>query len=188
MTIAVTGVTGRLGSRVARNLAQVGVTQRLIVRDPARAPELPHTEIARADYADHHDAARRALTGVGTVFMVSASEAPDRVAHHRTFIDAAVAAGVGHLVYTSFYGAGPAATFTLARDHWATEEHVRASGLSFTFLRDNLYADFLPLLVGADGVLRGPAGDGRVAAVTLDDVADAAARVLRTPGQHTGMT
>jgi len=76
--------------------------------------------------------------------MVSASETPDRVDQHISFIDAAIAAGVEHLVYISFYGASPTCTFTLARDHCATEEHIRASVLRFTFLGDNLYADFLP--------------------------------------------
>ena len=100
--------------------------------------------------------------------MVSASESADRVAQHVAFIDAAARAGVGHVVYISFFGAAPDATFTLARDHYATEEHLRASGMDFTFLRDNLYADFLPALVGDDGVIRGPAGRGRVAAVAQD--------------------
>ena len=120
--------------------------------------------------------------------MVSGSETPNRVTEHRTFIDAARAAGVGHLVYVSFYSAGPTATFTLARDHWATEEHIRASGLAFTFLRDNLYADFLPSLVGPDGVLRGPGGQGRVAAVVQDDIAAVAATVLSEPDAHAGVT
>ena len=99
---------------------------------------------------------------------------------------AAAAAGVAHLVYISFYGAAPDATFTLARDHWHTEEHLRASGLPFTFLRDNLYADFMPALVGEDGVIRGPAGDGRAAVVAQDDIADAAVAVLRDPTAHAG--
>jgi uncharacterized protein YbjT (DUF2867 family) len=103
-------------------------------------------------------------------------------------VDAAAAAGVEHLVYVSFFHAAPDATFTLARDHWATEEHIRASGLAFTFLRDNLYADFLPAMVGSDRVLRGPAGQGRVAAVAQDDVADAAAAVILHPGAHAGGT
>jgi NAD(P)H dehydrogenase (quinone) len=120
--------------------------------------------------------------------MVSAAETPDRVEQHRTFVDAAAAAGVGQLVYTSFVGAAPDAVFTLARDHWATEEHIRASGLSFTFLRDNLYADFLPMMAGEDGVIRGPAGDGRAAMVAQDDIADAAVAVLRAPGAHAGRT
>lgn len=107
---------------------------------------------------------------------------------HRRFVDAAVDAGVGHIVYTSFHGAGPDATFTLAREHWATEECLRDSGMAVTVLRDNLYADFLPGLVGEDGVIRGPAGDGRVAAVARDDVADVAAAVLRAPHEHHGCT
>jgi NAD(P)H dehydrogenase (quinone) len=122
------------------------------------------------------------------VLMVSAAEHPDRVGQHRTFIDAAADAGVEHLVYVSFLGAAPDATFTLARDHWATEEHVRARGLRATFLRDSLYADFFPFLTGEDGVIRGPAGDGRVAAVAQDDVADAAVAVLRDPAPHAGAT
>lgn len=90
------------------------------------------------------------------------------------------------MAYISFYGAAPDATFTLARDHWHTEQHIRASGLPFTFLRDNLYADFMPALVGEDGVIRGPAGDGRAAVVAQDDIADAAVAVLRDPGPHAG--
>jgi uncharacterized protein YbjT (DUF2867 family) len=183
--IAVTGATGQLGGRVARRLAAAGVPQRLLVRDPERAPRLPGADVVQASFSDGA-AVRKALAGLETVLMVSASETADRVDQHRTFIDAAVAAGVGHLVYISFYGAAPDATFTLARDHWATEQHIAASGVPCTFLRDNLYADFLPQMVGADGVIRGPAGDGRAAVVAQDDIADAVVAVLRDPGAHAG--
>ncbi|SFT65729.1 Uncharacterized conserved protein YbjT, contains NAD(P)-binding and DUF2867 domains [Geodermatophilus amargosae] len=185
--VAVTGATGQVGGRVARRLAAAGVPQRLLVRDPSRAPDLPGATVVAAPYGDG-DAVRRALEGTSTVFMVSASESADRVDQHRAFVDAAAAAGVEHLVYLSFQGAAPDATFTLARDHWATEEHVRTRGLVHTFLRDSLYADFLPGLVGEDGVIRGPANDGRVAAVAQDDVADAAVAVLRDPAAHAGRT
>ena len=185
--IVVSGSTGRLGGRVARRLAGAGVPQRLLVRDPARAPRLPGAEVVAADYGDAV-ALRSALAGASTVLMVSASESPDRVDRHRTFADAAAATGVRHLLYTSFLNAAPDATFTLARDHWATEEHIRALGLPFTFLRDGLYADFLPMMAGEDGVIRGPAGDGRVSVVAQDDIADAAAAVLRDPGAHAGAT
>jgi len=185
--LGITGSTGRLGGRVARRLADAGVPMRLLVRDPNRAPDLPDVTVARAGYADG-DAVRQGLEGVTTVLMVSAAEAIDRVDQHRAFVDAAVAAGVEHVVYTSFYNAAPDATFTLARHHWATEEHLRASGVSWTFLRDNLYADVLPLLAGEDGVLRGPAGDGRAAFVAIDDVADVAVTVLREPAGHAGRT
>ena len=182
-TLAVTGSTGRLGGRVASRLAAAGVRQRLIVRDPARVPSLALTEVAAAEYGDP-DAGRGALANIRTLFMVSGSETPDRVDQHRTFVDAAVAAGVEHVVYLSFYGAAPDATFTLARDHWATEQHIRSSGLQWTFLRDNLYLDFFPAMVGADGMIRGPAGDGRVAAVAQDDIADVATAILRDPTAH----
>ena len=62
------------------------------------------------------------------------AEAPDRLDHHRAFVDGAAAAGVGHVVYVSFFGAAPDATFTLARDHWATEQYIRGTGMAFTFL------------------------------------------------------
>jgi uncharacterized protein YbjT (DUF2867 family) len=184
--IVVSGATGRLGGRVARRLAEAGIRQRLLVRDPDRAPRLPGSEVAVADYGDAA-ALPAALAGAGTVLMVSASETPDRVDRHRIFADAAADAGVAHLVYISFLNAAPDATFTLARDHWATEQHIRAGGLPFTFLRDSLYADFLPMLAG-DGVIRGPASDGRVSVVAQDDIADAATAVLRDPRPHIGAT
>lgn len=185
--IAVTGSTGHLGGRVARRLAAAGVPQRLLVRDLSRAPVLDGAEPVRAAHGDG-EAVRRALEGVEVVLMVSASESPDRLAEHRTFVDAAKAAGVHQLVYTSFYNAAPDATFTLARDHWATERHIWDSDLAFTFLRDNLYADFLPELAGPDGVIRGPADGGRVSAVAQDDIADVATAVLLDRRPHVGKT
>ena len=185
--IAVTGASGRLGGRVARRLSREGIAQRLLVRSFDRAPQLSKAVVVSAPY-DHRENVRQALTGVDTVLMVSAADSPNRIDQHCTFIDAAVVAGVNHLVYTSFYNAAPDAVFTLARDHYATEQHIRAAGLGFTFLRDNIYSDFFTEMVGPDGVLRGPGGDGRVAAVTLDDIADVATTVLRDPAPHAGMT
>ena len=130
---------------------------------------------------------RQALNGVETLFLVSASEAYDRVRQHTTAIDAAVAAGVERVVYLSFLAAAPDATFTFARDHFHTEEHVRSTGLRHTFLRPSLYLDLLPTWVGADACIRGPAGDGRVAWIARDDLADVAAAVL-LQGGHDGQT
>ncbi|HEY3548556.1 MAG TPA: SDR family oxidoreductase, partial [Propionicimonas sp.] len=185
--LGITGSTGRLGGRVARILADSGAVQRLLVRDPSRAPQLTGASALPGSYADT-EAVTAALQGLRTVLMVSASESPDRMDQHRAFIDAATAAGVQQVVYVSFYGAAPDCTFTLGRDHFATEEYLRASGMAFTFLRDNLYADFFPAMVGEDGVIRGPAGQGRVAAVAQDDIADAAVAVLRDPDAHAGAT
>ena len=185
--LAVTGSTGRLGSRVARGLSRLGVEQRLLVRDPAKAPALPGTLVATAEYADGA-AVRTALTGAQTVFMVSAAETADRVQQHLTFIDAAVDAGVQRIVYVSFFGASPTASFTLARDHWATEEHLRSVGVAHTILRDNIYADFTPHFLGTDGNIRGPAGGGRVALVAQADIAEVAIAVLTSDGAYDGRT
>jgi NAD(P)H dehydrogenase (quinone) len=186
-TLAVTGSTGHLGGLVARQLAAAGSPQRLLVRDAGRAPELEGTVPAVVTYSDPVGA-KAALEGVETLFMVSAAEAEDRLQQHCTFVDAAAAAGVQHIVYTSFFGAAADSTFTLGRDHFATEERIRASGMDFTFLRDNFYLDFLPLLAGVDGVIRGPAGDGVMAAVARADVARSAVTVLRDPALHIGRT
>jgi NAD(P)H dehydrogenase (quinone) len=187
MPVGVTGSTGSLGGRVARLLAARGAQQRLVVRTPSRAPALAGAEVVQASYADR-DAVRRALTGVEVALMVSASESADRLDEHRAFVDAAAEAGVRHLVYISFYGAAPDATFTLARDHHHTEQHIGRSGMTWTHLRDNLYLDFFPMLAGADGVIRGPADGGRVAAVAQDDIAAAAVTVLLDPDPHASST
>ena len=100
-------------------------------------------------------------------------------------MEAAVAAGVERLVYTSFLGAAPDCTFTFGRDHFHTENLIREAGIGFTFLRDSIYLDFVPFLAGADGVIRGPAGDGRVAAVARDDIADVALAALLSD-EHAG--
>ena len=190
-TIAITGATGHIGGAVARALAEGAgadsrpAAVRQIVRDASRAPDLVGSTVAVAEYADAR-AARTALTGVDVLFLVSAHESADRVHEHRTMVEAARDAGVRHIVYTSFVGAGESAGFTLARDHGATEQAIRAAGVSFTFLRDNFYLDLLPFFADVSGVIRGPAGDGRSAAVARADVADAAVAVLRNPAAHDG--
>jgi uncharacterized protein YbjT (DUF2867 family) len=126
-----------------------------------------------------------ALSGVDTLFLVPAKESADRLDQHRTAVQAAADAGVEWLVYLSFVGAADS-SFTLGREHGATEEIVKATGVAYTFPRMNLYMDFMPSMVGEDGVIRGPAGDGRVAAVLRDDIADAVAVILTQPGRHDG--
>ena len=185
--IAVTAATGGMGGRVARRIAQRGVPQRLVVRDARRAPQLAEAEVAAAPGYEARAEMEAALDGVDTVFLVPANETADRVERHRTAVDAAVAAGVRRIVYLSFLACGPDATFTFARDHWHTEQHVRAAGVAFTFVRMSLYLDFLPSMIGADGVIRGPAGEGRFAPVSRDDLADVATAVLLGDG-HDGAT
>jgi NAD(P)H dehydrogenase (quinone) len=178
--VAVTGATGQLGRRVVRMLAGRGVPQRLVVRDPSRAPipAVPDLVDVRTAAFEEPDALTEALKGVRTVFLVSGHEAPDRIDLHRTAVAAVAAAGVERVVYTSFLGASPHSTFTYARDHSLTEQAILDAGLSLTSLRNSLYADLAPYFVGADGVLRAPAGNGRLAWVAREDVARLAVEVL----------
>ncbi|HEY3924050.1 MAG TPA: NAD(P)H-binding protein [Acidothermaceae bacterium] len=186
--IGVTGSTGAVGGAVARGLAAAGQPIRLVVRDASRAPQLAGADVAIATYGDEA-AMRAALVGVHTLFLVSASEDANRVGLHASAVDAAVAAGVEQIVYLSFYGASSDATFTFARDHWHTEQYIRANGVNFVFLRDNLYIDSLiDRWISPEGLIAGPAGDGRIAAVTRSDVADCAVRVLLDGSVHDGQT
>jgi uncharacterized protein YbjT (DUF2867 family) len=191
VTIAVTGATGALGSRVAARLAAREVKQLLVVRDLARVPAIAGVEAVEMGPRGYRDqtALTEALGGCETLLLVSGREAAERVVEHAHAVRAAVDAGVSRIVYTSFLGAGPDATFTFARDHFATEQLIRESGLAFTFLRNSQYLDFVPLLVGDDGVIRGPAGEGKIAWVSRDDVADVAVAVLAEGGEeHDGKT
>ena len=198
--LAITGATGQVGSRIAARLAGLGLPQRLIVRDAARAPLLPRTEVAEASSYGNAAEMVRALAGVDKLFLISARDrfgvahmaakkgTPpppyDRLKEQQTAIDAAVEAGVRHIVYLSMMNAAPDATFILAHDHFHTEQYIRASGVPFTFLRASLYTDNVPHGVSAGDVIRVPAGDGRVAWVTRDDVAATVAAVLAGAGQE----
>jgi NAD(P)H dehydrogenase (quinone) len=182
--IAVTGATGEVGGRVARALSAQGVPIRLVVRDQSRAPALEGAEVVGgASYADG-DAMRRAFEGADTALLVSAGEDEHRLDIHKSAVDAAAAAGVGRVVYTSFLSAKPDTAFTFGRDHFHTEEHIKQSGMAWTFLRDSIYVDFVPFFVGDDGVIRGPAGDGLVSAVSRDDIAASAVAVLTGEGHE----
>ena len=172
---------------MSRALADAGIPLRLLVRTPSKAPSLPGSSVETFDYSDRNGC-ETALSGVQTLFFVSAAENEHRLAQHRNVVEAAAAAGVHHVVYTSFVGASPTCTFTLGRDHFATEQLIRDAGMTHTFLRDNFYQDLLPYFVGDDGIVRGPAGDGRAAFVARVDIARVAAVVLSNPEAHADRT
>jgi uncharacterized protein YbjT (DUF2867 family) len=94
--IAVTGVTGGLGGRVARRLAERGIRQRVLARDPGRVPALAGAEVVTGSY--DRDGLRRAFAGARTLFMVSATEHPDRLELHANVVEAATDAGVERVV------------------------------------------------------------------------------------------
>ena len=181
--IGVTGATGALGRRVVDRLAAAAdVRLRLVVRDAARAPRVPGAEVVEnpGGYRDPRGL-RAALDGVHTLYLVSAAEAEDRLRQHVDAVEAAAAAGVQRIVYTSFVGARPDAVFTLVRQHAATEAAIAATGVRHTFLRHSMYADFVPFfatLENGRAVIAAPAGEGHTGFVSRDDLADVAAAVL----------
>jgi uncharacterized protein YbjT (DUF2867 family) len=185
MTIALTGTTGGVGSAV---LDLVGGSPILIGRDASKLPS--GYETREAAYGDQ--GMTDALAGVDTLFFVSGRESKTRGADQLAVVDSAVSAGVHRIVYLSILARGANSTFALASDHVATEDAIRATGIAYTFLRDSLYQDFLPYMAGPDGVIRGPAGTGRVSAVARQDVAEVAAAVLRDADggatKHDGVT
>jgi uncharacterized protein YbjT (DUF2867 family) len=172
---------------VSAALADKAIPLRLLARTPSKAPSLPGSSVETFDYSDRNGC-ETALSGVQTLFFVSAAEDEHRLDQHRNVVEAAAAAGVQHVVYTSFVGASPTCTFTLGRDHFATEQLIRDAGMTHTFLRDNFYQDVLPYFVGDDGIVRGPAGDGRAAFVARDDIARVATAVLSDLEAHADRT
>ena len=186
-SLAITGASGNVGGTTARLLSERGLPLRLLANTPSRAPELPGAVAVKCSYEDTLTT-RVALEGVDVLFMVSAPESEDRLAKHIAFVDAAAASGVRHIVYLSFMNAAPDATFTLARTHFHTEERIKASGMTYTFLRDNFYADFFVELPDEEGRILGPAGDGHVGVVAREDAGRVAAGVLADPGRYENQT
>jgi len=190
MTILVTAASGQLGRLVLDSLLARGVAPG-DVRAGARTPDAlaDHAErgvdVVHLDYDDEATVAA-AVKGVDRVLLISGTEMGRRVDQHRGVIDAAAAAGVGHLVYTSAPKADDT-TLVLAPEHRATEELVRASGVPFTILRNNWYAEnYVPDLLAAreTGTLVTSVGEGRVASAARADYAEAAAVVLTEPGHE----
>jgi NAD(P)H dehydrogenase (quinone) len=190
MTIVVTGATGHLGRLVVENLLDRGNRADQIVaagRNTATLADLADrgVRIAAIDL-DDSDSLKRAFTGTDIVLLVSSNAVGQRLRQHSNAIDAAAATGVGRLVYTS----APHADTTdlvLAPEHKATEEHLRASGLQFTVLRNGWYTEnYLPAIEQArtTGSIVASVGDGRVASASRSDYAAAAAVVLTEPGHE----
>lgn len=183
--IAVAGATGEVAGRVARMLAARGVAQRLPVLASLHAPRPALADVIEVGGYTDRAGMVRALDGIETFLLVPRATADGRVEAHRAAIDAAVEAGVRRIVFLSTVGAAPTALLPEARDAWATEQDLRASGLEFTIARMNVYLDLLPQFVSRTGQIVGPAGPGRVAAISRDDAALALTELILGDG-HAG--
>ncbi len=189
MKLAVTGATGHLGQLVVNDLLDKNGSFDVIavVRNEEKAAPLAArgAEIRVANYQDR-EALEAAFAGVDRLLLISSSEIGQRIAQHTNVIEAAKAAGVKFIAYTS----APKAQTTdliLAPDHKATEDLIMASGLDYTILRNNWYTEnYLNQVKTARqiGSIVAAAGEGRVASATRADYAAGAAAVLAGSGHE----
>ncbi|GGC05932.1 NAD(P)H-binding protein [Cellulomonas carbonis] len=185
--IVVTGATGPFGRTVVESLIARGVAAsdiRAGGRDPERLAALEDlgVDAVELDY-DRPETVQAAVQGADQVLLVSGSEVGRRVPQHRAVLEAAAAAGVAHVAYTSVLHADTT-TLAVAPDHRATEDAVRELGLTATLLRNGWYSEnYLATLdqARATGEVVTAAGDGRVASAARADYAEAAAAVLADP-------
>lgn len=188
--IAITGATGQLGQLVIEDLLRTIPASQIvaIVRNPAKAAALSQQGVIvrQGDYSDEA-ALTTALQGVDKLLLISSSEVGQRAAQHRNVINAAKAAGVAFIAYTSLLHADTS-PLGLHVEHVETEKLLAASGIPFALLRNGWYSEnYLASAPPAleHGVFIGAAGDGKIAAAARADYAAAAARVI-SEGSHAG--
>ncbi len=186
--IAITGATGHLGRLVLAGLLEKVPARELvaIVRTPSKAAEFTAkgVQVRQGDYAQPATLTA-ALQGVKTLLLISSSEVGQRATQHQAVIDAAKAAGVKLIAYTSILH-GDASRLALAGEHIATEKALAASGIPFVLLRNGWYLENYTdhLATSLAHGFAGSAGTGRIAAASRADFAAAAVAVLTTPGQE----
>jgi NAD(P)H dehydrogenase (quinone) len=188
MSIVVTGATGHLGRHVVYQLLEKVPADQVtaVVRDEAKAVDLAArgVRIAIADY-NSPETFNGVFSAGDRVLLISSSEVGgDRVGQHKVVIEAAKAAGVALLAYTSAPGRLKAA---LADDHRDTEEALVASGVPYVLLRNGWYHEnytenLAPVLEHRAVVAA--AGEGRVSSASRADYAAAAVAVLTGEGHE----
>jgi len=188
-TVLVTGATGNTGRPLVEELLRRGASVRAMVRpgtDPSRLPA--QVELVEADL-DDASAVAAALKGVERAYLVTRSSERAE-AQQLQFVELAAEAGVAHLVKLSQYAATAGSPVRFLRYHAAVEQRIRELGITFTFLRPNLFLQaflgFGPVVQGM-GVLPAPIGDARVSVVDVRDIVAVAAAALTEPG-HEGAT
>ncbi|WP_337029249.1 SDR family oxidoreductase [Pantoea agglomerans] len=186
--IAVTGATGQLGRFVIDALLKKVPAGEIIaaVRTPAKAADLAALGVIvrQADYGQP-ETLEAAFAGVDKLLLISGSEVGQREAQHKAVIEAARAAGVGFIAYTSLLHADTS-PLGLGVEHRATEALLKASGIPFALLRNGWYsenyaASIPPAL--AHHAFIGAAGEGRIASAARQDYAEAAAEVMTREDQ-----
>ena len=191
--IVISGASGDLGRRVTRLLIDAGLQDKLTL--VSRTPDkLAHhasqgLRVCAGDYG-HRDLLTEAYRGGDVLFLISGLNLGRRISEHRTAIEAAQEAGIRQIVYTSVGGVQPGNPALSAMDHYQSELDLRASGMSYTILRNALYSEIVSNVLVAPaaqtGMMAQATGRGYVAPVAKADVARSAAASLMSPDQHKG--
>lgn len=189
--ILVTGATGHLGTATVEHLLKNTQTENIIAlaRNEEKAKALRDKGVkVRIGNFDDTASLDSAMQGVEKVLLISTVD-PDRLQQHKRVVDAAVRAGVSHIAYTgvSMKDLGTSAITGLMESHFQTEDYIRSSGMTYTFLRNTLYTDVIPMYVGEKVFETGiyfPAGNGGVAFALRNEMGEAAANVLLQRGHE----
>jgi NAD(P)H dehydrogenase (quinone) len=193
--IVITGASGNYGRIATDGLIAQGRAEELILitRSPEKLADRAATgcTVRYGDF-DKPETLAEAVQSAEKMLLISGTRVGARVVQHRAAIDAAAAAGVRHIVYTSFIGIDdPANPAEVRHDHIETERLIKASGCEWTMLRDAHYADAMIVMAGpgvmASGQWISNAGAGREAMVWRDDCAACAVAALSGDG-HEGQT
>ena len=193
LTIFVTGATGKLGRLVVERLLATAKGHRIIagVRDKSKAQNLAAlgAELRVADY-DQPATLASAFAGVDRLLLISGNAVGQRVRQHTAVIEAAKAAGVKLIGYTSVLRANRS-PLSLAVEHKGTEQALAASGVPHVLLRNGWYLEnFVDRAkAGAQfGVIATCAAQGKFSAATRGDFAAGIAAVLTSADGHAGRT
>lgn len=192
--ILVTGATGNYGKTTIDFLLKKGISPNSIaalVRDEAKAEDLKEKGISlkNGDY-NNYESLLEAFKGVDKLLLISSSDVAHRGQQHENAVKAAIEAGVNHIIYTSFERKNDTETSPiamLAKSHIDTENQIKASGMTYTLLRNNLYLDALPMFFGEQIATTGiflPAGDTKSAFASRNDMAEATANILTNSGHE----
>lgn len=192
--ILVTGATGNYGKTTIDFLLKKGISPNSIaalVRDEAKAEDLKEKGISlkNGDY-NNYESLLEAFKGVDKLLLISSSDVAHRGQQHENAVKAAIEAGVNHIIYTSFERKNDTETSPiamLAKSHIDTENQIKASGMTYTMLRNNLYLDALPMFFGEQVATTGiflPAGDTKSAFASRNDMAEATANILTNSGHE----
>lgn len=191
----ITGATGQLGHGIVKQLLKRVPEKSIavLVRDPSAAGTLASygVEIRQGDYQDLASL-ESAFKGVDKLMFVSTTAFSDAITQHRNVVDAAESAGVRHIHYTGVQRPEHSEFVMSQVTEWeqVTEKALAASSMAVTLLRNSLYLDALPLMLGDDVFVNGvraPAGSALAALAARAELAEAAAVVLAGTG-HEGRT